>query len=92
MSSTLFVVPIEHQLDWEEWRGAATFILPIKGVFGRALCGTDGTIGDPTEFGPDKALEILAQCKPQWPGDKKDLDKVRRWAVSGKTLFAVWRH
>lgn len=93
MSSTLFVVPEgEHELDWNEWPGAATFKLPIKGVFGRVLCDTDGTIGDPTYLSPETALEILAQCEPQWPGDEKNIAKVRKWAEAGKMLFAVWQH
>ncbi len=92
MSSRLYIVPVEHAHDAETWRGAATFTLPVKGVFGRELCDTDGTIGDPTEFDPDRALEILAKCEPCHPGDAHKLDKVRRWAAAGKTLFAVWQH
>lgn len=97
MSSRLYVVPDDHSFDADEWSGAATFILPIKGVFGQMLCGTDGTIGDPTTFSAERALEIVVECekidpKHLYPRDKKDLAKVRRWAEQGKDLFAVWKH
>ncbi len=90
MSSRLYVVPVEHAHDFDTWRGAATFILPVKGVFGRVLCDTDGTIGDPTVFSAEVALEILSKCEPKWPGDARDLDKVRRWASAGKQMLATW--
>lgn len=92
MSSVLFIVPAEHAPDYETWRGAVTFIGRIKGIFGRELCDTDGSIGYPTEFGPEQALAILQKCEPEYGSDSKDLMKVQRWAKAGKRLFAVWRH
>ena len=92
MSSKLYIVPEDHAYEAFEWNGAATFILPIKGVFGRELCDTDGTIGYPTHFTAERALEILAKCEPRWPGDARDLDKVRRWALAGWDLYADWQH
>ena len=88
VSSRLCIVPADHAHEFDTWEGAATFILPIKGVFGRELCGTDGTIGYPTFFDSARALEIVAKCEPRWPGDARDLDKVRRWALLGKQLYA----
>lgn len=95
MTSTLYVVPVEHSSEAEEWSGAAKFIGGIKGVFGRVLCDTDGSIGDPTEFSPETALTILSELEPyepKWPGDGRDLAKVRKWAEAGKRLFVVWQH
>lgn len=88
MSSTLHISPIGH-------RGEVTFVLPIKAVFGKVLCDTDGTIGYPTEFGPETALEIVDRCKAlsgTYPGDASKLNKVRRWALAGYQLFANWQH
>ncbi len=65
---------------------------PVKGVFGRMLCDTDGSIGDPTEFDAERALEIIAECERLAIDDQNDLEKVRRWAEQGKALFAVWQH
>lgn len=95
MSSTLFVVPEDKMLEWETWPGAVTFTQPVKGVFGRVLCDTDGSIGDPTGFSPETALQIVEQCKAltnKRLGDARGLDKVRRWAAAGQRLYAVWRH
>lgn len=92
MSSRLYVVPADHSHEFDTWSGAATFIMPIKSVFGRMLCDTDGTIGYPTFFSSARALEILRECEPHWPGDARDLDKVRRWAAAGKELYADWVH
>lgn len=88
MSSTLHVIPIGR-------RGEVTFVLPIKGVFGRVLCDTDGTVGYPTEVQPETALAIVSECEALtglYPGDMKDLRRVRRWAERGLTMLAYWVH
>ena len=88
MSSTLHISPVGH-------RGHVTFILPVKGVFGRVLCDTDGTIGYPTEFGPETTFRIVAECERLsglWPNDAKRLERVRSWAQRGWSLFADWVH
>lgn len=92
MSSRLYVVPTDHAHDFDTWKGAATFIAPIKSVFGRVLCNTDGSIGYPTHFSAETALEILEQCEPRWSGDAHNVAKVRRWAESGLDLYADWVH
>lgn len=96
MSSTLYIVPAEHALDAFEWRGAVTFKLPVKTVFGRVLCDTDGSIGYPTEFSPETALQIIDQCQEITdrlaPEDLKDLAKIKKWAEQGKRLYADWQH
>ena len=89
MTSTLFIVPDDKD---SEWAGAATFKMPVKSVFGRALCDTDGSIGYPTNFTAVEALEILKECKPDGAHDVKQLAKVRKWAEAGKNLFATWKH
>lgn len=75
-------------------RGEVTFIAPIKAVFGRVLCDTDGSVGYPTVFDAETALRIVAECESlcTWPGDKQDLEKVKRWAQRGHELFADWSH
>lgn len=88
MSSRVHVIPVGH-------RGEVSFILPVKAVFGRVLCDTDGTIGCPTEFDSETALKILSECDTLtglYPGDRRDLDRVRRWALAGWTMLADWQH
>ena len=88
MTSTLHITPIGH-------RGEVTFKMPVKSVFGRVLCDTDGSTGYPTEFGPATALRIVEECNALTglePGDARDLDKVRRWAAAGYTMLADWVH
>ena len=95
MTSTLYVVPEDHAHEAFEWPEAATFKLPVKGVFGRVLCDTDGTIGDPSWMSPDTALEIVEECEKLdhlYTSDPKDLAKIKKWATAGKHLFADWRH
>lgn len=95
MTSTLFICPAEESFDWEEsW---VHFGQPVKGVFGRILCDTDGSIGDPSEFSADTAFEILAECEripssSLYRTDAKKLRQVRMWAEEGRRLYAVWRH
>ena len=88
MSSLVYVAPIGG-------RTQVRFTLPVKGVFGRVLCDTDGTIGYPTEFGPETALTIVSKCEG-WPDlserDRRRLRLVRRWAERGDRLFANWVH
>lgn len=88
MTSTLHIMPIGH-------KGEVTFKAPVKGVFGRVLCDTDGSFGYPTEFGPATALTIIAKCRKLselHPRDVRDLDTVSRWARNGWTMFADWQH
>lgn len=84
----MHVMPLGH-------RGEVTFVGPVKSVFGGVLCDTDGSIGYPTEFGPETAIDIVNQCRSLvglLPGDERDLDRVMQWASAGYRLFADWQH
>ena len=88
MSSLVHISPIGHS-------GLVRFALPVKGVFGRVLCDTDGTIGYPTEFDPKTALAIVKECEKLErldPGDRRRLEQVRSWAAQDWHLFATWVH
>ena len=96
MTSTLFIVRGEDALVGElpDTRVAA-FAVPIKSVFGRRLCDTDGSIGYPTWVQPAQALEIVAEAErlSNLNGhERAELAKVRKWAEAGHELFADWVH
>ncbi len=91
MSSTLHITPIWGQRPAQP----VVFGLPIKSVFGRRLCDTDGSIGFATQFSAETALEIVDECRTiltLTASDSRKLAQVRKWALAGNELFAEWIH
>lgn len=88
MSSVVFIHPIGRSCQ-------IRFHQPVKGVIGKVLCGTDGSIGYTTEFVPALALLIVNHCE-QWKDlsvrDRRRLRMLRHWAERGYGLMAYWVH
>ena len=95
MSSVLVVFPLTGAGVLDDI-DEVHFVQPIKGVFGRRACDTDGSIGYTTLMDPEDALPALVECEALGAritdDDRIGLAKVRGWVESGETVFLEWRH
>ena len=96
MTSVLIVFQVAGAGVLEEF-DEVHFVQPVKGVFGRMACDTDGSVGDTMVLDPPQLLAIIDKCD-QIDGDRLSdaaragLAKVRGWAESGQPVFIEWRH
>jgi hypothetical protein len=92
MTSTLYV--FKKDADQLGERMVATFKLPVKYVFGRRFCDTDGSIGYNTDVTDREMIEVVDECRLSKldARDLCDLEKLETAALGGFHFWIEWRH
>jgi hypothetical protein len=93
MSSTLIVYKKDADMRGE--REIAHFKLPIKVLFGRRFCGTDGSYGCNADVTDREMIEMVDACRALPNGldkwDKASVDKLEDAALQGHHFRIEWQ-
>ena len=75
-------------------REIATFKLPVKALFGRKFCGTDGSIGCVAYVSDREMIETVDECRALGlsADENKRLDKLEPAALGGYHFRIEWEH
>lgn len=95
MTSTLIVY--KKDADGRGEREIAHFKVPIKAVFGRKFCDTDGSIGYNTDVSDRQMIETVDECRadcgPQLDfQEKRSLARLESAALKGHHFRIEWQH
>jgi hypothetical protein len=94
MTSTLIVY--KKDADFRGEREIAHFKVPIKAVFGRKFCDTDGSIGYNTDVSDRQMIEAVDECRGLTnildARERADLDKLEAAALGGFHFRIEWVH